>query len=104
MIEHADGSYTRLEAAATSDGGYDFDISDVQEGEGLVIAVKGDINLDGKLMPNEVAMIKAAQLGKLDTFTVLQNILADLNGDGKIMPNEVAMIKAAQLGKLELSW
>ena len=73
-------------------------------GKDVVIAKKGDVNLDGDLLPVDVSMFKAAQLGKLDTFTELQYIVADLNGDGVILPIEVSMIKAAQLGKLELSW
>ena len=108
LIGHSDGTnttYTRLVAKEnTTDGGYDFDISGIKDDEWIVIAVKGDIGLDGRIRAGEVTQIKATQLGKLDTFSDLQMIVSDLDGNGRIRAGEVTQIKAAQLGKLDLIW
>lgn len=97
-------TYTRLAAVSNGAGGYTFDISKLPVGATIVAAVKGDIGGDGKLDGPEALQIKAAQLGKLKTFTPFQNFIADLNGNGQIDGPEVLQIKAAQLGKLILGW
>ena len=96
--------YTKVPAVATADKNtYNFSTA-VVEGMKIIVAVKGDVNGDGALMPEEVTQIRATQLGKLKTFTELQRLVADINGDEIIMPEEVTQIRAAQLGKFKLSW
>ena len=102
LIRAADGSYTRL--AATNSGTTHRYSTALQAEDKLVVAVKGDINGDGVLSGAETTQIKAAQLGRLTTFTDLQDILADLNGDGVLRGAEVTQVKAAQLGLLTLGW
>lgn len=102
LIRAADGSYTRL--AATNSGTTHRYSTALQAEDKLVVAVKGDINGDGVLSGAETTQIKAAQLGRLKTFTDLQNLLADLNGDGVLKGAEVTQVKAAQLGLLTLGW
>ena len=102
LVRAADGSYTRL--AATNSGTTHRYSTALQAEDKLVVAVKGDINGDGVLSGAETTQIKAAQLGRLTTFTDLQDILADLNGDGVLRGAEVTQVKAAQLGLLTLGW
>ena len=104
VIEHADGTYTRLAAVANGMGGYDFDITAMKNGEYIIIAVKGDINLNGSIEGLEAVQIKNTQLGNITGFTKLQTIVSDLDGDGVIEALEAVQIKNAQLGKLELGW
>ena len=70
----------------------------------FVVAIKGDINCDGKLIGREVSQIKAEQLGNTSVFTALQLQIADVDGNGKLIGREVSQIKAAQLGNGQLSW
>ena len=70
----------------------------------FVVAVKGDVSGNGALDSDDVVQIKAAQLGKLTTFTDLQKLVSDINGDGILDSDETVQVKAAQLGKLSLAW
>ena len=99
-------TYTRLTATPVEGqpNTYSFTVDNLSADMKFIVAIKGDIGLDGVLGGPEVMQIKAAQLGKLKTFTDLQNMLADLDGDGTIEGPEVMQIKAAQLGKLTLAW
>ncbi|MBR5490621.1 MAG: dockerin type I repeat-containing protein, partial [Oscillospiraceae bacterium] len=69
----------------------------------IVVAMKGDIDGNGRLSATEVTQIKYAQLrkGSLDT---LQTHIADVDGNGRLSATEVTQIKYAQLRKGSLSW
>lgn len=104
LVKKADGSYERVPAVANAQGGYDFDVSAMPEGASIVVAVKGDLDNDGIIEASEAGQLKAAQLGKLATFTEFMTAVADFDGDGTIEASEAGQLKAAQLGKLKLSW
>lgn len=103
LVQASDGSCTRLAATANAEGGYDFDTSQLPEGSGIVIAVKGDLNGDGSVGIADAAQVKAVQLGNL-TLNGAAALLADVSGDGSIGIADAAQIKAAQLGTLSFGW
>ena len=96
-------TYTRANAEK-ADSGYNFVVPDYSENMKFVVAVKGDVSGNGALDSDDVVQIKAAQLGKLTTFTDLQKLVSDINGDGILDSDETVQVKAAQLGKLSLAW
>ena len=101
IVKNGD-TYTRLTATTTGDV-HSFTHTFTDDCE-IIVAVKGDVDFDGELTGSEVIQIKAAQLGKLKTFSKLQIAIADLDGDGELTGSEVIQIKAAQLSKLKLAW
>ena len=94
-------TYTRLKGTAV-DNGYSFTV-DVTQDMTIVVALKGDVNLDGVLKNQDVTMAKAANLGKR-TLSTLQEIVADVTGDGVFKNQDITKFKAALLGKTTLSW
>ena len=69
----------------------------------VLVALKGDVNLDGVLKNQDVTMAKAANLGKR-TLSKLQEMVADVTGDGVFKNQDITKYKAALLGKTTLSW
>ena len=102
VLYTADGeNYTRLTGTA-EDNGYSFTV-DVTQNMTIVVALKGDVNLDGVLKNQDVTMAKAANLGKR-TLSTLQEMVADVTGDGVFKNQDITKFKAALLGKTTLSW
>ena len=94
-------NYTRLSGTA-GDSGYSF-VIDFTQDMTIVVALKGDVNLDGVLKNQDVTMAKAANLGKR-TLSSLQEMVADVTGDGIFKNQDITKFKAALLGKTTLSW
>ena len=94
-------NYTRLTGTA-GDNGYRFTV-DVTQKMTIVVALKGDVNLDGVLKNQDVTMAKAANLGKR-TLSTLQEMVADVTGDGVFKNQDITKFKAALLGKTTLNW
>ena len=93
--------YTRL-TGREGDNGYSFTV-DVTQDMTIIVALKGDVNLDGVLKNQDVTMAKAANLGKR-TLSTLQEMVADVTGDGVFKNQDITKFKAALLGKTTLSW
>ena len=94
-------NYTRLTGTVV-DNGYSFTV-DVTQDMTIVVALKGDVNLDGVLKNQDVTMAKAANLGKRKLST-MQEMVADVTGDGVFKNQDITKFKAALLGKTKLSW
>ena len=94
-------NYTRLTGTAEYNG-YSFTV-DVNQEMTIVVALKGDVNLDGILKNQDVTMAKAANLGKR-TLSTLQEMVADVTGDGVFKNQDITKFKAALLGKTTLNW
>ena len=61
--------------------------------------IPGDVNGNGKIDPQDYAMLKRFLLGTYD-LTVEQKIRADISGDGHLTSKDYAMIKRKYLGTL----
>ncbi len=103
VLYSADGgqTYTRLTAAGSGNT-YSFTV-DVDQDLTVVVAIKGDVTLDGELKNQDVTIMKAAYLGKR-TVSSLQLMVADVNVDGNLKNQDGTKTKAAFLGKTSLSW
>ena len=101
IVKDSDGKYTRVKAT-TTDGTHSFTAT-LDEDSEIIVAVKGDINGDGKLTAQEVTQIKYAQLRK-GSLDELQTLVADVDGNGKLTAQEVTQVKYAQLRKGTLNW
>ncbi len=102
MLLKADGTVQTLKAPPSGDA-YAFSAEGAAEGDQVVVALKGDTNLDGKHTAADAVMAKAAALGKL-TPSPVQEAVANVNGDSKITAADAVMIKAITLGKTEAKW
>ncbi len=96
-----DGVYVALEATENADGSYSFKAP--VDAEKVLIVVKGDANLDGRVTAADIARINAAVLGK--TELGLEEIFAgDVNLDGAANAEDFEDIKADILKAATLQW
>ena len=94
-------TYSKLTAVAEEDA-YRFNITADKEVE-IVIAKKGDANLDGKINTTDVTQTKRFIAGKR-TYNAIQTLTSDINGDGKINTTDVTQTKRFIAGKRTFSW
>ena len=93
-------NYTKLPATSTdTEGIYSFTLS-ISEDTKLLIALKGDVLLDGEIDPVDGTQIKRYSLG-LRAFDANQLLLGDVNDDGEIDPVDGLQIKRLSLGLRE---
>lgn len=97
----ANSKYVAIAATKVSNNTYTFTApNDVTE---VLLVVKGDANLDGKILAGDVSRINAAVLKKT-TLTAQAEFAAEVTGDGKILAGDGARINASILGKTILAW
>ncbi|MBQ1675381.1 MAG: leucine-rich repeat protein [Oscillospiraceae bacterium] len=103
-IVNGDGTYTKL-ACTTGNGEHKFTVTVTDADVEIVVAIKGDVNLDGKISTMDATMAKQKYLGTAFAINpALQMLTADVNGDNKITTMDATMIKQAYLGSATLSW
>ena len=97
----ADGNYVRLTPTANADGSYSYTLPEsVSE---VIVAVRGDLDGDGKLTAKEARRVMAA-VTRADSLDTLQMLCADLNGDGKISAMEARQILSAVTNSAAVKW
>ena len=107
-VQNDDGThtYTRVEAQANDDGSYDFDVSDMPEGASVVIAQKGDINLDYQLDISDIlACVYGFTSNGSDGYelSALEALIADTNNDNIIDISDILALVYAFTGTA-LNW
>ena len=70
----------------------------------LVLALKGDADLNGKVTSTDGTMVKRAAMGTYSFDTPLKTLVSDADGDGKILAHEGTMISRAAMGTYTLPW
>ena len=70
----------------------------------IVLALKGDANLDGELKSLDGTMIKRRSLGTFALNDPLKELVCDVNGDGEIKSLEGTMVIRASLGTYQIPW
>ena len=100
-----DGTYTKLDCTATESGEHSFTVTVTDADVTIVVALRGDANLDGKVSTPDATMVKQAYLGT--AFAIdpnLQALTADASKDGKISTVDATFIKQAYLGSYTIKW
>ena len=90
-------TYTKLAAIKNEAGGYDFDLTNVPTNAVIKIAIKGDINGDGRVLASDAIMIlrslqDPSNTGKYLKLNGLETALADVNGDGRVLASDATEI------------
>jgi hypothetical protein len=104
-IDNGDGTYTKLDCTATENGEHKFTVTVTDADVTIVVALRGDVNLDGKVTTADATMVKQAYLGT--AFAIdpnLQTLTADANRDGRISTVDATFIKQAYLGSYTIQW
>ena len=70
----------------------------------LVIAFKGDVNLDGTVKSSEVTMIKRAIAKTYNLKNGMAALTADVNGDGSLKSSDATMLARSIAGTYNLKW
>ena len=106
QVEKADdGTYTVLECTDV-EGEHTFTVTIVDADVTVVVALKGDANLDGVVNTKDATLVKQVYL-ETNTFDVdeaLQTLTGDANGDGKITTKDSTLIKQVYLELNTLTW
>ena len=96
-------TYTRLVPQALEDGTYGFDLTGIEGKYVLVVALKGDYNLDGAVTTNDVAQANKAFVNGTEP-SALQNYVFDMTGDDEITTNDVAKVNKAIVNETAIEW
>lgn len=102
LVKKADGSYEKLAATTGEDGTHSFTAT-LAADDSIVVALKGDVDGDGKLTSSDVVVCKAVTLEK----TTLEGhyfYAALVTNGSSITSSEVALIKAVTLERTTIDW
>ena len=100
--ENSEKTYTRLSARQVAEG-YEFTITNPQNNMEVVVALKGDINLDGSVTNSDSTQIRAYVAGK-KVLEALNLFSGDANGDGKVTNTDSTRVRAVVAGKINMKW
>ena len=104
-IVNGDGTYTKLACTTTEDGKHTFTVTVTDADVTIVVALRGDTNLDGKITTYDATMAKQKYLGTAFAIdAALQELTADADGNGRITTYDATLIKQAYLGSTTLAW
>ena len=95
------GSYVSVNPTENADGSYSFAIPlGIDE---VLLTIKGDVNLDGRITAADIARLNAHILGKR-TLTAEEYFAGDVNCDGNIANADIELIAATVLRKAAFEW
>jgi len=98
----SDDTYTRL-TCTTESGVHSFSV-EVKAATEIVIAFKGDVNLDGELKALDGTIIKRISLKTFTPPAELNRLVGDLNGDGNIDSLEGTQVSRTALNTYKIPW
>jgi len=105
-VENGEECYTRLIPTGENGDTHTFDLSQLSAWDSdidIVVAVKGDVNSDGKINALDAAQVKSVSISKIE-FSGFKMLVCDVNGDGKINALDAAQVKSASISKLKIRW
>ena len=104
-LKNDDGTYTVL-PCTDADGAHTFTVTFADADLTVVIALKGDANLDGEVNTKDATLVKQVYLATaaFETDEALQNLTGDATGDGKITTKDSTLIKQVYLELNTLNW
>ncbi len=104
-VKNDDGTYTVLEAAE-AEGTHCFTVTVADADVTVVVALKGDADLDGSVGAKDATLVKQVYLETttFETDEALQNLTGDAFPDGSITSKDSTAIKQVVLGTRTLEW
>ena len=69
----------------------------------VILVVKGDANLDGRITLSDSTLIKAVY-NRLKTVSAEAEFASDVNGDGNITLSDSTLVKAVYNKLLTMEW
>ena len=104
LVKTGVDSYERLTAVKKEgeDNTYEF-TTKLTDGMSFVVAVKGDVSLDGAFTAQDVNQVRLAAGGKI-TLDVLPMAIADITGDGIFTAQDVNQVRLISGGKISATW
>jgi len=95
-------SYTPIECKTNGDT-HSFTVNVTGDTE-IVLAFKGDADLNGKVTTTDGTMIKRAAMKTYTFDTPLKTLVSDVNGDGTVRTTEGTMVSRAAMKTYTLPW
>ena len=104
-VKNEDGTYTVLPCTDV-EGEHTFTVAVAEADVTVVVALKGDANLDGEVNTKDATLVKQVYLGTgaFETDEALQNLTGDATGDGKITTKDSTLIKQVYLEMNTINW
>ncbi len=104
-VKNDDGTYTVLECA-DAEGTHVFNVTIENADVTVVVALKGDADLDGSVGAKDATLVKQVYLetAVFEVDEALQNLTGDAFPDGKITSKDSTAIKQVVLGTRTLEW
>ncbi|MBE5999800.1 MAG: FMN-binding protein [Sarcina sp.] len=104
ILMDQNGTYTRLTCTENDDGTYAFTVPVTDSDVYVVLAYKGDVNLDGRVKFLDAGMADKISLGTSTNITSLMKMAGDVNKDGNVKFIDAGMIDRASLGTYTFPW
>ena len=105
-IDNGDGTYTRL-TCTTENGEHKFTVTVTDADVNLVIAIKGDTNLDGNIGTIDSTLIKRALANitpLAGTNVAIKLLAADVNGNGTLQTVDSTLILRSLANLYTIPW
>ena len=104
VAEDGSESYTRLICSTdAASGEHSFTLT-VDQDVTIVLAFKGDVNLDGAVKASDATMAKRALAGTYQITKALAELTADVSGDGVLKSSDATMISRSLAGTYVIKW
>ncbi len=101
-IDNGDGTYTRL-ACTTNGDTHSFTVTVTDADVTIIVAIKGDADLNGVWQSKDATMMAQAIAGKR-TFTTLQQLVCDGDGNGVFNSKDATFAAQVVAGKRSYEW
>jgi len=103
IIQTDDETFVPVKAIENDDGSYDFDISGMMTGSDVIIAIKGDFNLDGEITMDDASGVMNAWVNNTGIDDIAR-IASDVDNSDKLDMNDASNIMNAWVNDTRFSW
>jgi len=103
IIQTDDETFVPVKAIENDDGSYDFDISEMMTGSDVIIAIKGDFNLDGEITMDDASGVMNAWVNNTRIDDIAR-IASDVDNSDELDMNDASNIMNAWVNDTRFSW
>ena len=103
IIQTDDETFVPVKAIENDDGSYDFDISEMMAGSDVIIAVKGDYDLDGEITMYDASFVMNAWVNNTEIDDITR-IVSDVDNSDELDMNDASNIMNAWVNDTRFSW